>query len=204
MSRAITRTLTWILIVVVALVAAGVVGIFVGRHFGVTEERSVQVVRSVQGEEQVILLTAGLSEDKTQVENSKFMGMITLPGTSRLTYMRVDFDAKYGIEGKDVTISQTGENAYRITIPEFISLGLSDPQISVATEKNGILSWVTPEVDQNAIIEEVLANDTAEKHIDGFRPMLEDQARQFYTRIVESINPDVTLEFVFAKGSPRD
>ena len=37
------------------------------------------------------------------------------------------------------------------------------------------------------------------EHIEGFRPVLEEQAVTFYTRIVSSIEPDATLEFEFTQ-----
>ncbi|WP_454149727.1 hypothetical protein [Microbacterium lacticum] len=103
------------------------------------------------------------------------------------------------LQGKDVEIVQTGDNSYRITIPEFIYLGYSDPDLSVADEENGILSWTTPEIDTSEIFEELLSSQVVSEHIDGFRSVLEEQAKTFYTKIVTAIDPDIVLDFTFAE-----
>lgn len=79
----------------------------------------------------------------------------------------------------------------------FTFLGYDNTNFSVATEGNGILSWTTPEIDTLEATEELLTDEAVAEHIDGFRPLLEDQAVVFYTRIVSSIEPDATLTFEF-------
>ncbi|MEJ6488678.1 hypothetical protein PQI23_02955 [Leucobacter sp. USCH14] len=202
--KATQRTPAWarmlLFVVVTALiVGAGVVGVGVGTHLGAEEERSVQVLRSVKGEEQVILVTAGLSEIKPQKENQNFFGLFDIPFSDREVFMQYDFDAKFGIEGKDVEIRPTGEMTYTIEIPEFIFLGYNDPNFTVATESNGILSWVTPEIDKTEAIEEILTDAQITEQVAEFRPLLEAQAETFYTRIVSSIEPDAVLTFEFAE-----
>jgi len=196
------RTPLWAKFLLVALVialaiGAGVAGVAIGRFLGASEERSVQIVRSVKGEEQVILATAALSDIEPKRSNQKFFGLFDIPFSDREVFIKYDFDTKLGIEGKDVSIRATGDKAYTITIPEFIFLGYDDPKFSVATESNGILSWVTPEVDKLAAIEELVSDDQVAEHIDGHRALLESQAVTFYTRIVTSIEPDAVLTFEF-------
>ena len=99
--------------------------------------------------------------------------------------------------GKDVEIIQTGDNAYRISIPEFIYLGYANPHLSVAKEENGALSWATPEINTTAVFEEILSDQAVDEHINGLRSVLEDQAESFYRRVVEAIDPRVTLAFEF-------
>ncbi|WP_396667360.1 hypothetical protein [Microbacterium sp. R86528] len=204
-----TRTPWWakllLVIVVLALIgAAAFVGLGVGKVLGATESRDVQVIRSIKGEEQVILVTAGMTDVEEERDDGLTLGfgelkLFTLPGTERSVLVRYDYDAKFGIEGKDVDIAQTGDNSYLISIPEFVYLGYANPDLSVAAEKNGALSWTTPEIDVTAVFEELLSGQAVDEHIDGLRPLLEEQAEEFYSKIVKAIDPDVTLEFEFAE-----
>lgn len=187
-----------LLILVIAAIAA-LAGLAVGRFLGATEERDVQVVRSVKGEEQVILLTAGLTDIKEERNNQTFFGLFDIPLSDRTMFIRYEFDAKFGIEGKEVGIEPLGDKSYRITIPEFIFLGYDDPNFSIATESSGILSWTTPAIDTLQATREILTDEAVAEHTEGFRPLLEEQAVRFYTRIVSSIEPEATLEFEFTQ-----
>lgn len=188
---------TVFVVLLIAGAAAG--GTVWGKFLGASEERDVQVVRSVQGEEQVILLTAGLSDIKEERDSQTFFGLFDIPLSDRTAFLRYEFDAKFGIDGKQVEIEPLGDKSYRITIPAFAFLGYDNPGFSVATEANGILSWTTPEIDTLEATEELLTDDAVAEHIDGFRPLLEEQAITFYTRIVSSIEPDAKLEFEFTQ-----
>ncbi len=199
--RARTKTPFWAkaLVALVLIAVIGTGAFFAGKYFGADEERTVQVVRSVEVEEQVILLTAGLADDiPLEREALSIFDLFDLPGSERATDLRVDFDGKFGIEGGDVQIEQRGENAYLIRIPEFQYLGYDNPEFTVASERNGVLSWTTEEIDTLEAAEYALSDAAAQQHIDGFRPLLEQQAKQFYTRIVSGIDPEITLEFEFA------
>jgi len=199
-----SRTPVWakallVLLLLVLIGAAAFTGLAIGMSLGASEERDLQVVRSVQGEEQVILLTAGLTDIKEERENQTFFGLFDVPLSDRTTFLRYEFDAKFGIEGKQVEIEPLGDKSYRITIPAFIFLGYDDPKFSVATESNGLLSWTTPAIDTLQATEELLTDEAVAEHIDGFRPLLEEQAVTFYTRIVSSIEPDAELTFEFSE-----
>lgn len=198
------RTPTWMKVllgffVLVFIAAAGFAGLTVGKLLGASEERDVQVVRSVRGEEQVILMTAGLTDIKEERDNQTFFGLFDIPLSDRTTFLRYEFDAKFGIEGKEVKVEPLGDKAYRITIPDFVFLGYDNADFSVATESNGILSWTTPAIDTLEATEALLSDEAVAEHIAGFRPLLETQAVTFYSRIVSSIEPDASLTFEFAE-----
>lgn len=206
--KPVKKTPIWakILLVVFVLLLVGgaaIVGLNVGKFIGATESRDVQVIRSITGEEQVILVTAGMTDVQEEREDGLQLGIgdwdfFTLPGSERSVLIRYEYDAKFGVEGKDVEISRTGDDSYLITIPEFVYLGYANPDLSVANEENGILSWTTPEIDTTEVFEELLSEQAVAQHIDGFRLTLEEQAEQFYSKIVHAIDPAITLEFDFA------
>lgn len=202
--KPVKKTPIWAKILLVGLVlllivGAAFAGVTIGKVIGASEERSVQVIRSVKGEEQVILATVGVGGIAPQSDNQNFFGLFDIPFSDREAFIQYDFDAKFGIEGKDVVIEPTGDLSYTITIPEFIFLGSDKPEISVATESNGVLSWVTPEIDELAAVEEILTDATIADELEGVRPLLESQAQTFYTRIVSAIEPEAVLTFVFTQ-----
>lgn len=189
-----------LIVFVVLIIATGAyAGFAAGRAAGATETRDTQVVRSVTTDEEVVLVTSGVAgvlEERGAALD--VFGLFELPGSTRALFVRYEFDAKLGLEGKDVGVREVGENAYLISIPEFVSLGYDDPEISKATEENGILSWTTPEIDEFEIAEKILNERDIDSYVDGLRPLLEEQARVFYTRIVTSIAPGATVDFEFA------
>lgn len=203
------RTPLWakflLFVFILAVIAgAALVSFNVGKFFGATESRDTQVIRSIKGEEQVILVTAGMTDVKEEREDGLNIALgdwdlFTLPGSERSVLVRYEYDAKFGIEGKDVEIRQTGDNTYTVSIPEFIYLGYSNPDLSIANEENGLLSWTTPEIATDDVFEELLTQPAVEAHIDGFRPLLEEQAETFYSKIVEAIDPAIELTFEFAE-----
>jgi len=201
-----TKTPWWakvlLVIVILALIgAAAVGGLMLGKWLGATESRDTQVIRSITREEQIILVTAGMADIKEERNDGidfLGLGMFNIPGTERVLLMRYEYDAKYGIEGKDVSIEKIGDQAYRVSIPKFVYLGYANPDIEVASENNGILSWTTPEIDKGEVIEQILTDNAIAEHIDNIRPVLEEQAKSFYSNIITAIDPDLTLEFTFA------
>ncbi|MGN6221880.1 MAG: hypothetical protein ACTHNQ_20465 [Microbacterium sp.] len=203
------RTPIWakilLVVFIVALIgAAAYVGLAWGRVLGATESRDVSVIRSITREEQVVLVTTGVGdtlEERGDGLEISIPGLealaFDLPGSDRTLLVRYDFDAKLGIEGKKVAIERVGDDSYRISIPDFIYLGYSNPDISVVSEKNGVLSWTTPEIDKLAVIEAVLDDEMVADTIEGARPVLEEQAKEFYSNIIHAIDPSITLEFEF-------
>lgn len=191
-----------ILFILAVIAGAALISYNIGKFFGATESRDTQVIRSIQGDEQVILVTAGMTDVQEEREDGLNiaigdLNLFTLPGSERSVLVRYEYDAKFGIEGEDVEIRQTGDDAYVVTIPEFIYLGYANPDLSIANEENGLLSWTTPEIATDDVFEELLTEPTVEAHIDGFRPLLEEQAETFYSRIVDAIDPSIELAFEF-------
>lgn len=193
-----------VLFVLGMIAAAAFAGLTFGKFLGATETRDTQVIRSIKGEEQVILLAAGMTDVQEERGDGLKLAigdieLFTLAGTERSMLVRFEYDAKFGIEGEDVAIVQTGDNSYRVTIPKFIYLGYANPHLSIANEQNGVLTWTTPEIDATEVFEELLSDQAVDEHIDAFRSVLEEQAKTFYTRIVQPIDPAITIEFEFTE-----
>lgn len=77
-----------VLFVLVLIGAASFGGIAIGKMLGADEERSVQVVRSVKGEEQVILVTAGIGDTEPRSDNQSFFGLFDVPFSDREVFFQ--------------------------------------------------------------------------------------------------------------------
>ncbi|TDS82307.1 hypothetical protein EV640_1213 [Nesterenkonia aurantiaca] len=140
--------------------------------------------------------TQGLAEDQVSRE---IFGR-DLPGTGRTQFLQYSYRAKLGVEGSEVSIVETGEDQYRVSLPDFIFIGHDNVNFKTAVEQNGVLSWVTPEIDTASTITEILSGGELTEQIDLNRDLLEDQARTFYTGIIEGIDDGVEIEFEFKRA----
>jgi hypothetical protein len=122
-----------------------------------------------------------------------------VPGSERTSFLQYSFNAKLGIEGKDVTIRQTGADAFVVSIPRFIFIGHSNENFRLVAENNGLLSLVTPEISSVEMINNILDSDAENEYIIRNREVLEDQAKAFYGNIITSIDPNVFVRFEFRR-----
>lgn len=161
-----------------------------------SESRDARVVDAITREEQVVLLSLGIEGIAEQTERGSFLG-IDVPGSGRATFVQYGFRAKLGIDGDGVRISRVGEDALVISVPEFVFIGHDDESFRTVIENNGVLSWVTPQIDTAEMITTILDGDAQEQYIEANTDVLEDQARAFYTGIVNGIDPHLTVMFEF-------
>lgn len=203
-TSATRKTPVWaklLLFTVLTLVVVGIAasaGVAAGMFFGAAQEREVQVIRSVELEEQVVLVRSGVTGLKPEREVQDINGIV-IPWSDRSLLLQYEFDTMVGIDGRGVSIVSTGDKSFRVAIPDFILIGTDDPKYSVVNQQNGVLSFVTPEIDTLKLTQELLTDDVLADHIEGLRPVLEEQARTFYTNIITAIDPKVVVEFEFAQ-----
>lgn len=164
-----------------------------------SDARNTQIVDSIVRTEQVVLLSLGIQGVSEETGGSKIFG-VNVPGSSRASFVQYTFSAKLGIEGEDVEITRTGETGYRVSIPEFVFIGHDDESFRLVAENNGVLSFVTPEIDSVEMINTILSDDAKDEYVDSHVEVLQDQARVFYSSIISSIDPEITLEFDFRQG----
>lgn len=163
-----------------------------------SESRDSQVISSISRLDQVVLLSLGIQGIAEKNDKSQFFGM-DVPGSERTSFLQYSFDAKLGIEGKDVTIRQTGPNAFVVSIPQFIFIGHSNENFRLVAENNGFLSWVTPEISSVEMINNILDSDGENEYVIRNREVLEDQTKAFYGNIITSIDPSVFVRFEFRR-----
>ncbi len=186
-----------LLIGVVVLGGLAFVGLSVYSPFGTkTESRNSLVVRSISREEQVVLVSMGIQGISKREESSEIGGW-SVPGTSRATFLQYEYDAKLGIDGKDVTIEKSGPDSYVITIPEFLFIGHDDPHYESIVEDNGVLSAVTGDVDEAEMITEILSDEVKAELLADQHDLLRDQAAAFYSGIIRGVDPTIELEFEY-------
>jgi hypothetical protein len=162
------------------------------------EDKNTQVIDSVTRQEEVALLSLGIQGiTEKNDQSSTLLGSI--PGTERATLIQYSFSAKLGVDGEDVQVSQTGEDRFVVSIPEFVFIGHNDVKFKSAIEQNGVLSWLTPEIEQTEMINAVLNDDAKNEYINSHRDVLQDQATVFYGNLINSIDPAAEVEFSFSE-----
>ena len=114
--------------------------------------------------------------------------------------MQYTFNAKVGLNGEDVRIVETGEGAYRVTIPTFIFIGHDDVTFRLVAEDNGVLSFVTPEVDTVEMVNSILDDEAQDKYVDSNLETLKEQAETFYGGIIHGIDPEAQVVYDFVGG----
>lgn len=196
------RVLLWPMLVLIAVIVGagvfGVVTLWLASPFSLTtQSRSTQVVKAMERRGDVVVLAVSVvavDDDKT---NLKLYGL-DIPGSNRATFLRYEFDAKLGFDGKDVKIEETGDNGFRVSIPEFSFIGYDNFDSEVAAEENGLLSWLTPAIDDREMAEKFLNDNKKQEYVTDNEATLKEEAQTFYTSIVTAIDPDVELTFVFS------
>jgi hypothetical protein len=162
-----------------------------------TDSRNTQIVNSINRLEQVVLLGLSIQGISEETSQGQILGW-GVPGTTRTAFLQYEFHAKLGLEGGDVQIEQQGEDSFLITIPEFIFIGHDDVSFRVAAADDGVLSWTTPEIDNVETINKLLNDDARQQYIDANEEMLKEQARNFYTGVIASVDPQIDIAFEFS------
>ena len=190
-----------VVLLVLALVAAAAVGGFaVERFFGGTARASdSQIYRSVESKQEVALLALGIQGIARENEEGQILG-VRLAAGDRMTLIQYEFTAKVGIDGEDVKLDKgDDESTFVVSIPEFIFIGYDDPHFEDPIESNGPLSFVTEEIEETEMVNSILSDDKQQTYIDDHVQVLRNQARDYYTGVIRSIDPDAHVEFEFAQ-----
>lgn len=162
-----------------------------------SNERDSQVIQSVTSMQEVALLSLYIEGVARHESNGEILG-VAIPASDKTTLIQYKFDAKLGIDGSQVKIEPTGPGSFRVTIPEFISIGFADPVFEDALESNNMLSWLTPPAVQTRMINNILSDDNKQEFISHNEAALKEQAKVFYSGIVATVDPEITIDFEFA------
>ena len=194
---------TSIAIVLVTLVAGGALMFGLQNVFPnlspyqtVSASSNTQIINAIERKEQVVLLSLGIQGISERTAGSKFFG-IDIPGSNRASFLQYNFNAKLGLEGKDVKIERTGDNQYRLLLPAFTFIGHDNVSFKLAAESNGVLSWATPQIDPVETINQILNDEAKNQYVTANQQVLTDQAKAFYTGIIQSVDPSAQVTFDF-------
>jgi hypothetical protein len=124
---------------------------------------------------------------------------VALPASEKTTLIQYKFNAKLGLDGSQVKIEPTGSQSFRVTIPQFVGIGFDNPVFEDALESNNALGWLTPPAVQTRMVNNILSDENKQEYIAQNEDALKEQAKVFYSGIVASVDPEVTLDFEFAK-----
>ena len=161
-----------------------------------SESTDTRVIQAITREEQVVLLSLGIQGISEKTERITFLG-VDVPGSERASFVQYSFNAKLGIDGRDVRIVPRGEKKYRISIPEYIFIGHSNEDFKLVAENNGALSFITPENDPVEMINNILSEDTQAEYIANNEEILREQAVMFYSGIITGIDPEISITYDF-------
>ena len=202
-----TRVLLWpvLLLNVLLVVGTGAVFAFGGLNaLGLSSlfssssnERDSQVVQAVTRVQEVALLSLHIEGVARNESNGEIFG-VAVPESKKTTLIQYKFDAKLGIDGTQVKIEPTGPDSFRVTIPRFIGIGFDNPKFEDPLDSSEALSWLTPSAVQTRMMNNVLSDENKQKYITQNEAALMEQAKAFYSGIIASVAPDITLDFEFA------
>lgn len=193
----------------VVLVVAGVLVLAVGglgvavtqgwlSPFGIDVERKdSQVIAAVERTQEVSLLSLAVQGLTSEKRDREIFGQ-TVPGSGETVYIEYSFDAKLGLDGEQVEITRAGANRYVVSVPDFMVIGYDEPTFEVAVEDDGVLSWVTPDVDQLDMVNDVFDYDARNAYLEDQQTALQEQAEVFYNSLIAGIDPDASISYEFA------
>lgn len=201
------RVLLWPLLLITVLVVVGTGAAFALGGLNAlalssfftssSNERDSQVVQSVKRVQEVALLSLHIEGVARHESSGEILG-VAVPATEKTTLIQYKFDAKLGIDGSQVKIEATGPESFRVAIPQFIGIGFDDPVFEDPLESNNALGWLAPPAVQTQMINNLLSDENKQKYISQNAAALKEQAKVFYSEIIATVDPDVTVDFEFA------
>ena len=156
-----------------------------------------QVIQAIERTQEVSLMSLGIQGILQKEQSSTVFGQ-SIPGTGERVLIVYKFTAKLGVDGEQVQVEETGEDAYTVTVPDFTFIGTQEPTFEVPVEDGGILRFVTPDIDQLELVNEILSDDGKQEYIDSNLDLLQDQTRVFYDSLITSGVPDADVTYEFA------
>ena len=105
---------TLIAVILIAAVAAAAVFIWQVREpvEVETESSNTKVIKAVEREEQVVLVSLGIEGLSEESANSKLWNW-QVPGSERTQYIKYSYRAKLGIEGSQVRVEEESPHHFR-------------------------------------------------------------------------------------------
>ncbi|MBT2554488.1 hypothetical protein [Arthrobacter sp. ISL-5] len=202
------RVLLWPVLLLIVLLVGGAAAAFASGGLNALAlkalfsssslERDSQVVQAVTRVQEVALLSLHIEGVTRHESNGEILG-VAIPASEKTTLIQYKFDAKLGVDGSQVKIEPTGPKSFRVAIPQFIGIGFDDPVFEDPLESSNPLSWLTPPAVQTRMINNILSDENKQKYITQNAAALKEQAKVFYSEIIASVDPEITVDFEFAE-----
>jgi hypothetical protein len=193
-----------LLVAGVLVLAVGALGVAVTQGwlslFGVNAERKdSQVITAVERTQEVSLLSLAVQGLTSEKRDREIFGQ-SVPGSGETVYIEYAFHAKLGFDGEQVGVRRSGTSAYVVSVPDFLVIGYDEPTFEMAVEDNGVLSWVTPDVDQLDMVNDVFDDAAQQEYLDNQKLALEEQTKVFYDSLITGIDPEASITYEFASA----
>lgn len=163
-----------------------------------SHERDSQVIQSVTRVQEVALLSLHIEGISKHESNGEIFG-VAVPASEKTTLIQYKFDAKLGIDGSQVTIEPNGPKSFRVTIPQFIGIGFDKPAFEAPLESSDALGWLAAPAVQTSMVNNILSDENKQKYISQNEAALKEQAKAFYSGLIASVDPEITVDFAFAE-----
>ncbi|WP_186652409.1 DUF4230 domain-containing protein [Streptococcus sp. sy004] len=178
-------------------------GFFTLNYTGVigttSNNSSSSVVQYIEKVKETVFLNVGVQRIETQKNNVKLFSKFNLPLTEKKTIIILNYQAKLGIK-KPVSIRQTSDNRYQITVPKFEVIGVEQAKVDpykLYDSSGELLSVFTKNVDTGELATKALSNKEQKEYLEKYQEQLQIAAKDYYRTLFKSINPGIELDFVF-------
>ncbi|MFF2031114.1 hypothetical protein [Arthrobacter sp. NPDC058192] len=202
------RVLLWPVLLLIVLLVGGAVAAFASGGLNAlalkalfsssSSERDSQVVQAVTRVQQVALLSLHIEGIDRYDSNREIFG-VAIPASEKTTLIQYKVDAKLGVDGSRVKIERTGPKSFRVTMPQFIGIGFDNPHFEDPLESNNPLGWLAEPAVQTRMVNNILSDENKQKYISQYAAALKEQAKVFYSGIIASVDPEITVDFEFAE-----
>lgn len=202
------RVLLWPVLLLIALLVGGAAAAFASGGLNAlalkslfsssSSERDSQVVQAVTRVQEVALLSLHM-EGLNRYESNREIFGVAIPASEKTTLVQYEFDAKLGVDGSQVKIEPTGPKSFRVTLPQFTGIGFDNPDFKDPLESNNTLGWLAEPAVQTRMVNNILSDENKQKYISQNDEALKEQAKVFYSGIIKSVDPEITVDFEFAE-----
>lgn len=199
MNRRLIRAALPVLLTSIVLLGGGFVAANLGllSPFGIGSARNdSQVINAVERTQEVSLVSLGIQGIIDEEKCREVLGTC-VPGTGEQMFIQYNFRAKVGLDGALVDVAKTGTGTYRITVPEFSFIGYDEPTFKVAVEDGGVLSWVTPDIDELDMVNDILDDEAQDDYVASYEDLLQEQTKAFYDSLIRGIDAEATTAYEF-------
>ena len=161
-----------------------------------SESTETQVVTAMQKLQEVSVLGLSVTDIYDQSEQQKFFG-VQIPLSEKQVFLKGTFDVKLGFDGQEVTVAKRKEHTYNISVPKFITIGISNPKFEIIDSKGQFLSFITKDIDTHKLSDQAVSDETLQKYVTQNNEWLQEQTTNYFNNIITAIDSEATITMNF-------